>query len=335
MAQVKYDPSAIGLTTPASLIPREAGTQGTDTSRSLELETLSDIAQILSGVGGFEEKATQVAARMAQAAAADWAVLRIPDDYALGLKLIASVGGVFEQSPPPQVLPYGQGMFGRAFEAEKSIIAHDYPNHPGALSRQVAAGTKSTLALPLLLDRRVIGVFLFGSRKLGHFTDDHVALMEAVARQLSPLLENAKLQQTLAVTDEIARIITSSLEVAEVFEQFASEVNKLVEFDRIIIHAINEQAGTSIVKFRKGIGPPESEVGSVRQLRHIRSRELVTTGKTVVVNDLADSPRYPLDREYIQAGLNSAIIVPLVSHSRLIGAFTLRSQQTNAFGIQA
>jgi hypothetical protein len=44
---------------------------------------------------------------MAQAAAADWAVLRIPDDYALGLKLIASVGGVSEQSPPPQVLPYG------------------------------------------------------------------------------------------------------------------------------------------------------------------------------------------------------------------------------------
>ena len=58
MAQVKYDSSAIGLTTPSSLIPREAGTQGTDTSRSLELETLSDIAQMLSGVGGFEEKAS-------------------------------------------------------------------------------------------------------------------------------------------------------------------------------------------------------------------------------------------------------------------------------------
>ena len=107
MAQVKDDPSAIGLTVPASLILREAGTQGTDTSRSLELETLSDIAQILSGVRGFEEKATQVAVSMAQAAATDWAVLRIPDDYVLGLKLIASVGGVSEQSAPPQVLPYG------------------------------------------------------------------------------------------------------------------------------------------------------------------------------------------------------------------------------------
>ena len=152
---------------------------------------------------------------------------------------------------------------------------------------------------------------------------------------MSPLLENAKLQQTLEVTDEIARIITSSLEVAEVFEQFASEVNKLVEFDRIIIHAINEQAGTSIVKFRKGIGPPGSEAGSVRQLQHIRSLDLVTTSKTVVVNDLADSPRYPLDKEYIQAGLHLAFVVPMLSHSRLVGALTLRSPQTNAFGIQA
>ena len=33
MAQVKDDPSAIGLTVPASLILREAGTHGTDTSR--------------------------------------------------------------------------------------------------------------------------------------------------------------------------------------------------------------------------------------------------------------------------------------------------------------
>ena len=81
------------MTVPACLKPRKKGTRAAETTRSPELDTLSDIAQILSRIGGFEEKATQVAARLAQAAEADWVVLRIPDDYASGLRLISGRHG--------------------------------------------------------------------------------------------------------------------------------------------------------------------------------------------------------------------------------------------------
>jgi len=109
-----------------------------------------------------------------------------------------------------------------------------------------------------------------------------------------------------SVVDEVARILTSTLDIDRVYEQFAYEVKKLVDYDRIVIHVIDEPAGTSIVKYRSGIGPPGSDdVGVVRCLRDIRSRESVATGKTVVVNDLAVGPEFPLDQKYLEAGLNS------------------------------
>ena len=41
----------------------------------------------------------------------------------------------------------------------------------------------------------------------------------------------------MAVVDEVARIITSTLDIDQVYEQFALEVKKLVDFDRMSLVA--------------------------------------------------------------------------------------------------
>ena len=110
MGRVKETSRHIGSTILSGPKPQEKGALATETTRSLELNTLSDIARILSRLGGFEEKTAQVAERMAQAADADWVGLRIPDDYVSGLRLIASAGNASQQSPLPEILAYNPGM---------------------------------------------------------------------------------------------------------------------------------------------------------------------------------------------------------------------------------
>ena len=194
---------------------------GQTANTASHLAILSDVAQLLSGVGAFEAKTGQVANRMAQAADADWVALRIPDDFDSGLRLIASAGYEPKKSPLPDVLAYNQGMAGRAYTDAKSIVAHDYPGHADAAQYHIAAGAKSGLTLPIFFDGKVTGVFAFGSREPGHFPYGRVGLLEAIAGQLGPLLENARLQQELALTDEIASIITSTLDIDDVYEKFA------------------------------------------------------------------------------------------------------------------
>jgi PAS domain S-box-containing protein len=49
----------------------------------------------------------------------------------------------------------------------------------------------------------------------------------------------ARLSQENAVMAEIGRIVSSTLNIEEVYERFAEEVRKLISFDRIIINIIN------------------------------------------------------------------------------------------------
>ena len=48
-----------------------------------------------------------------------------------------------------------------------------------------------------------------------------------------------------ADADEVARIVTSTLDIEQVFEKFSAEVKKLVDFDRMVVHEIDTEAGVS------------------------------------------------------------------------------------------
>ena len=87
----------------------------------------------------------------------------------------------------------------------------------------------------------------------------------------SPFYDRKSLKDQMEVVDEVARIVTSTLDINQVYEQFAGEVTRLVDFDRIVIHVIDEHAGTSILKYGWGIGPPGSDIGTVRRLQDVRS----------------------------------------------------------------
>ena len=48
-------------------------------------------------------------------------------------------------------------------------------------------------------------------------------------------------REEIAAVDQVARIITFTLEIEEVHEQYATQVKRLVEFDRISIHIITHR----------------------------------------------------------------------------------------------
>ena len=61
------------------------------------------------------------------------------------------------------------------------------------------------------------------------------------------------LAQETGVIAEIGRIISSSLDIEEVYERFAEEVRKLIPFDRILVNLVNSQQGTLTTAYSAGI----------------------------------------------------------------------------------
>ena len=82
----------------------------------------------------------------------------------------------------------------------------------------------------------------FGSVKANHFSEAQFNLLRQIASGLAISIQNALLLETTrnlaqenAIMAEIGRIISSTLNIEEVYERFAEKVRKLIPFDRITV----------------------------------------------------------------------------------------------------
>ena len=225
-------------------------------------------------------------------------------------------------------------------ETRKTFIRSelsDSPQYRGVDLSSVELGLRSGIATPLISRGRVVATLSLLSLDGDAYGAREQRILERLASQIAPAIENSRLYQDLqatgeemAVVDEVARVITSTLDIDDVYDRFAAEMKRLVDFDRVVIHEINQDTDTSLVRYMAGEGPSTGKAGTVRRFSEIRSHSLVATVGPIIIDDLAKGPTYPLDEEYLKSGLNSAIIVPLVSKGQVSGALTLRSRRVGA-----
>ena len=126
----------------------------------------------------------------------------------------------------------------------------------------------------------------------------------------------------MGVVDEIGRIITSTLDIDQVYERFVLEVNKLVDFDRISINIIDQDAQAYTHKYLWGPAYPSRRQGDIMPLECSWTQHVMTTGQTLIREDTSEDIH----------GLRSGIAVPLASKGSVIGSLFLRSCQVGRYG---
>lgn len=92
-------------------------------------------------------------------------------------------------------IPLGKGITGAAAQSRESVRVKDtmldpryIPSHPDM---------RSEVAVPLILQDRVVGVLDIESDRIGHFTEDHVRMLNLLAPQVASSVENARLYEEL------------------------------------------------------------------------------------------------------------------------------------------
>ena len=138
--------------------------------------------------------------------------------------------------------------------------------------------------------------------------------------------------EELAVADEVARIITSTLNIDEVYERFALKLKKLVNFDSLNINLIDHEAGVFTVRNLVGEDLPGDDPGRVRPLEGSRTQHVTETGRTQVRADFDELTQFPGNLDDPKAGLPSGIMVPLISKGESFGVLGMRSRRSGAYG---
>jgi hypothetical protein len=75
-----------------------------------------------------------------------------------------------------------------------------------------------------------------------------------------------QLAEDALLLTQIGRIISSTLQIDQVYEQFTQEVRKLVPFDRMSINTIDQEAGVFTVKYLVGQEVAGRYLGAVRAI---------------------------------------------------------------------
>jgi PAS domain S-box-containing protein len=137
-----------------------------------------------------------------------------------------------------------------------------------------------------------------------------------------------------AVMAEIGRIISSTLNIEEIYGRFGEEVRKLIPFDRIMVSLNNSEEGTAAVTYVSGIGIEERKIGNVYPLHHSANEEVIRTRSGVLIQPETVEelePRFSTLIPTFRSGLRSMMTVPLISADQVFGALHFRSRKTKAY----
>jgi PAS domain S-box-containing protein len=133
---------------------------------------------------------------------------------------------------------------------------------------------------------------------------------------------------------EIGRIISSTLDIDEVYDGFAEAVRHLIDFDRIAICIIDAEHQTGSVAYEMGKEIPGRRLGEVFPLSQSVYEHILKTRSGVLVQTEGTSEmekRYPFLLASLRTGFRSMISVPLISKDQVIGGLNLRSFKPNAY----
>jgi transcriptional regulator with GAF, ATPase, and Fis domain len=143
-----------------------------------------------------------------------------------------------------------------------------------------------------------------------------------------------QLAEDALLLTQIGRIVSSTLEIDQVYEQFTKEVRKLVHFDRMSINTIDQGAGVFTIKYLVGQEVAERNLGAVRTIEGSQTAHMLATGRTIVREDLDSSQKFATDAAFLGEALRSAIMVPLISKGKIIGSLSLRSRLVGVYGLR-
>ena len=143
-----------------------------------------------------------------------------------------------------------------------------------------------------------------------------------------------RLAQENAIVAHIGQIVSSTLNINEVYERFAEEVKKLLPFDRIVVNHIDVEKNTVRNVYVAGKGVADRNPEEIYPLEGSGSAEMARTKSTLLIQteDFNEyRGRFPMLASTFQAGFRSIMNTPLISKGKVIGGLLLRCYKPFAF----
>jgi len=197
-------------------------------------------------------------------------------------------------------------------------------------------GLRGWIALPVMGVERVIGALIVGSTVPDVYTEAHLAIGRQIADVIGPVIESVVLvhserrrRQGLRVVPEVARVLGTSLDVAEIFDQLAAAVRPVLDFDIMAASLIEPDGMKAWVHVADAGSAPEQ----ADRLEDYSFTARAMSGESVLIRECESEldATYPADRKILEDGLRSFVAVPLIFGATVRGLFGFGKRQPGWF----
>ncbi len=223
----------------------------------------------------------------------------------------------------------GDGVTGTAAMERRPVVVHDVRTYPRYI--EAVKNTRSELAVPLVIQNRVVGVLDIESPEPDYFREDQARMLSLLASQIAIAIENARVYESerrnrelLALLYDISLEMGSTLEVDELVHKIAAAVKQKINYNTFAIFLLDEKHG--LLKPRFVIRSNEEE--NQKLVLPIGTGLIGTAAKLnepLRVGDVTKDPRYL----NVHTEARSELVVPLTSKGKVVGVVDLESTPVN------
>ncbi|HTB17703.1 MAG TPA: GAF domain-containing protein, partial [Bryobacteraceae bacterium] len=162
------------------------------------LKTLSHLSQEFSSILDLDELLRKIATTTHSLVAFDAFSILLLDAERKVLRHRFSER--YDQRVDLDNIPLGKGLTGAAAESREIVRVADTL----ADQRYIAShpDIRSEIAVPLIVQDRVVGVMNLESERMGYFTEEHSRLLALLAPQIASSVENARLYEEIAQREQ-------------------------------------------------------------------------------------------------------------------------------------
>ncbi|MEA3459171.1 MAG: GAF domain-containing protein, partial [Chloroflexota bacterium] len=224
------------------------------------------------------------------------------------------------------------GIHGRVARTGESAIIPDVSQTEDYLLGDPQV--RSELAVPILLEGKMVGVANVESTELSAFDEDDLRFVQALADQAAIAIKNARLYEEtkrrleeLSFLHQAALAATSTLDFDEMLRRTIDELHDTIGFGRFGYLFIDEDA-QELKLHPTYYGLPADAVERIRvPLGKGVTGWVAQTGEPMLVPDVREEPRYIV----FDPEVRSEMCAPLKVGGKVIGVLNVESPKLNAF----
>ena len=217
----------------------------------------------------------------------------------------------------------------------------DYENAISERSQYTNAGLQSQLVVPLISEDVVIGLMWVRSKMSSAYTSRDLALAERVGLQIAGAVAKSILHEETQrdanvrrVLAEIGRVISSSSNIDEVYEELANHIKRIIPYDRLSIWVVTKDDNKLRGVFRTGLTLDDmDDPAFLKDLGEASRLALQTRAPTLAgeASYLEEAKRAALPDTLLKKGIRSGISAPMISDGEGVGLLNVGSTTEGSY----